>query len=94
MGAMFDNVLDIARQDMDDGDLMRVIIRHEALDHAIVVPLRPANKMDASAIMEKVANVLQSEENLALDESFRGTYLNADDEKCITYSFLNVLVSK
>ncbi len=74
LGGMFDDILARARQDMGDDDLLRVIIRHEALDHAIVVPLQPAQQLNAAMILEKVEAVLQSAENLALDESFRGTY--------------------
>ncbi len=59
MGQMFDNILARARQDMGDDDLLRVIIRHEELDQAIVVPLQPAQKLDAATITEKVEHVLQ-----------------------------------
>ncbi len=45
---MFDDILNRARQGLDQDDLIRVIIRHEALDHAIVVPLQPAQQLNAA----------------------------------------------
>ena len=49
------------------------MIRHDALNHAVVVPMEAAGEMNVEKIMSKVENVLQSEETLAVDDSFQGT---------------------
>ena len=71
---LFDEVLERAREGVADNDLLRVVIRHEALNHAVVIPLQAADEMNADKIMAQVENVLQSEETLAIDESFQGKY--------------------
>ena len=60
------------RQDLNDNDLMRVIIRDRDLHHPILIPLQAADQLNAEKNMQKVQNVLQSEENLTLDFSFEG----------------------
>jgi len=77
---LFEDLLARGRQGVADNDLLRVVIRHEALNHAVVVPIQAAGGMNVDKIMSKVENVLQSVENLAVDESFQGlllfTFLN------------------
>jgi len=69
---LFQDLLDRGREGVADNDLLRVIIRHDALNHAVVIPLQAAGEMNVDKIMSKVENVLQSEETLAVDESFQG----------------------
>ena len=71
---MFDDVLNQGREGLTHSDLMRVVIRSDSLNHPVVVPLQPATTMDSNTVMEKMENVLQSEENLSIDESFQGNY--------------------
>ncbi|KAL4239646.1 hypothetical protein ACF0H5_000453 [Mactra antiquata] len=69
---LFEDLLVHARQDTNDNDLLRVVIRHHALNHPIVVPLQAAGGVSATTILSKTENVLQSEERLAVDDSFQG----------------------
>lgn len=69
---LFKNLLTRAREGINDNDLMRVVIKHDALNHAIVVPLMMAGEMNVEKILDKLENVLQSEENLTVDDSFQG----------------------
>ena len=67
---MFEDVLEQAREGLDDQDLGRVIIHHEGLNNNAVVPLQNLGELNAEVTMEKIQNVLQSEEKLPVDESF------------------------
>ena len=69
---LFEQLLVRARDGINDNDLLRVVIRHDALNHAIVVPLQAAGDMNVEKILSKIENVLQSEESLAVDDSFQG----------------------
>jgi len=69
---MFEEVLQRARMGLEDNDLVRVIIRHDALNHAVVIPLREVGDADVETILKKIENVLQSDETLSIDDSFRG----------------------
>lgn len=61
-----------AREGINANDLLRVVIRHHVLNHAIVVPLQKVEEMNVEKILDKLENVLQSEKNLAVDYSFQG----------------------
>ena len=67
---MFEDVMERAREGLDDQDLGRVIIHHDGLNNNVVVPLQNLGELNADVIMEKIENVLQSEENLPVDDSF------------------------
>ena len=67
---MFDDVLDQARCDLAGNDLGRVVIQHDALNNPIVVPLRPWDDLNANTVMETIEKVLNSHENLSIDDSF------------------------
>ena len=67
---MFDDVLDQARGDLAGNDLGRVVIQHDTLNNPIVVPLRPWDDLNANTVMETIEKVLNSHENLSIDDSF------------------------
>ena len=71
---MLDDVIERGQEGLNDNDLMRIIIRDDILNQPIVVPLQPADEMRADKVMEKVENVVQSEENFAVDNTFQGVY--------------------
>ena len=71
---LFENLLARAREGVADNDLLRVVLRHEALNRAIVIPLQEAADMNVEKIMTKVENVLQSEETLSMDNTFQGLF--------------------
>lgn len=71
---LFEDLLNRAREGINDDDLLRVVIRHDALNHAVVVPLIVARAMNVEKILVKLDIVLQSEESLEIDDSLQGIY--------------------
>ena len=67
---MFDDVLDQARGDLAGNNLGRVVIQHDALSNPIVVLLRPLDDLNANTVMETIEKILNSHENLSIDDSF------------------------
>ena len=67
---MIEDVLTRARGDLSDEDLGRIIINHDGLDNPIVVPLKRWGKLNAAEVMAKAQNVLNSHQQLRLDQSF------------------------
>ena len=43
---LFEDLLARAREAVNDNDLLRVVIRHDALSHAVVVPLQAAGNLN------------------------------------------------
>ena len=66
---MFEHVLQEARGDLAGNDLGRVVIRHDGLQDPIVVPLQPWDQLDFNKVMDTIEKVLNSHQNLAVDES-------------------------
>lgn len=71
---LFEELLAGAREGINDNDLLRVVIRHNGLNHAVVIPLISSEELTVQRILDKLENVLQSEESLSVDESFQGKY--------------------
>ncbi len=67
---MFDDVLDQARGDLAGNDLGRVVIHHGGLQDPIVVPLQPLDNLEADTVMGTIEKVLNSKQNLSVDDSF------------------------
>ena len=67
---MFDQVLKEARGDLAGNDLGRVIIQHEELHDPIVIPLQTWDQLNADVVMGTIEKVLNSNQNLSVDESF------------------------
>ena len=63
---MFEHVLQEARA---GNDLGRVVIQHDGLHDPIVVPLQPWDQLDSYKVMDTIEKVLNSHQNLAVDES-------------------------
>ncbi|VDI05619.1 Hypothetical predicted protein [Mytilus galloprovincialis] len=70
---VFDDVLDQVRVGSQDNSLARLIIEHNGLTDPIVVPLQELHTMDASTVMDEISKVLQSNEELPVDDSFSVT---------------------
>ena len=68
---MFQDVLRNAKANLAGNDLGRVVIHHDGLNNPIVVPLVPLDLLDANRIMDRIEEVLNSNETLELDDSFR-----------------------
>lgn len=63
---MFDDVL--TRVKGGDQDLGRVVLKHPELNHPVVVPLDKWSHINSDTVMDAIERVLNSEENLPLDE--------------------------
>ncbi|KAK3104527.1 hypothetical protein FSP39_004180, partial [Pinctada imbricata] len=78
---MFEDVLSEARG--HDADLGRVVIQHPNLMNPIVVPLQPWDTLNSDAVMDAIANVLNSNEELDVDEDMTvTTTLTSNDQGC------------
>ncbi len=75
---MFDDILDQARGDLAGNDLGRVVIHHEGLQDPIIVPLQPWDNLDADAVMGTIEKVLNSKQDLPVNESFEITIGSID----------------
>ena len=70
---MFLDILDEARGDLLGNDLGRVVIHHDGLQDPIVVPLQPWDGLNVDVVMGQIEKVLNSHQELALNESFEIT---------------------
>jgi hypothetical protein len=70
---MFENLLTQIKSEHHDRDKVRVFINNSNLkyDIPIVIPLRPLDELDVESIMRVVINVLNSNQNVALDDNLR-----------------------
>jgi hypothetical protein len=50
-----------SREGINDNDLIRIIVRHDALNQAVVVPLQKAREMTVEKILDKIESVLVTE---------------------------------
>ena len=64
---MFEDILSKARG--HNADLGRVVVQHPNLSNPIVVPLQPWENLDADAVMDEIMNVINSNEELDVDEN-------------------------
>lgn len=69
--AMLQDVLDRVKGGEDH--LGRVIFKHASLDTDIVVPLQPWHQLNAQTVWQAIEKVLNSQEELAIDDSFTMT---------------------
>ena len=67
---MFQNLLNDLRNDLQNGDLVRFYMNHPMLYAPIIIPAQPIEEISIEDIMTEIEKVLQSEEELHLDEHF------------------------
>ena len=67
---MFQNLLNDLRNDLQNGDLVRFYMNHPMLYAPIIIPAQPTEEISIEDIMPEIEKVLQSEEELHLDEHF------------------------
>ena len=67
---IFEDILDEARGDLAGNDLGRVVIHHDGLQNPIVVPLEPWDRLNVDVVMGQIEKVLNSHQELAMNESF------------------------
>ena len=70
---MFEDILDEARGDLVGKNLGRVVINHDALQDPNVVPLQPWDRLNVDVVMGQIEKVLNSHQELAMNESFEVT---------------------
>ena len=70
---MFEDILEEARGDLAGSDLGRVVIHHDGLQDPIVVPLQPWDRLNVDVVMGNIEKVLNSRQELAVNESFEIT---------------------
>ena len=70
---MFEDILDQARGDLAGNDLGRVVIHHDGLQDPIVVPLQPWDRLNVDVVMGNIEKVLNSRQELAVNDSFEIT---------------------
>ena len=68
---MFKDVLNDTCSNLSSTDLVRVAIHHESLGNALVVAARKISDMSPTVILDRIQNLMNSQKNLAVDESFR-----------------------
>jgi hypothetical protein len=69
--AVFQELLDTALGDFIVTDMARIYITHPVLRNAIIIPPRLLGTLNPDVILESIANVLQSAEDLPIDVGFR-----------------------
>ena len=70
MYSMFNKLVTDLRNDLHNGDLVRVYLNHPILHTPITLSARPVEELTVEDIMTEVEKVLQSEDELKLDEQF------------------------
>ena len=65
----FEDAINQARVDFAGRDLGRILIHHDGLHDPIVVPLQPWDELNADKVIGIIEKVLNSNQNLAADES-------------------------
>ena len=66
---MFEHVLQEGRGNLAGNDLGRVVIQYDGLHDPIVIPLQPWDQLNADVVMGTIEKVLNSNQNLTVDES-------------------------
>ena len=67
---MFEDVLNQAGGDIAGNNLRRVVIHHDGLQGPIIVPLQTWDQLDVNKVMEIIEKVLNSHQELLINESF------------------------
>lgn len=76
---MFDDVLSQARG--QNADLGRVVLSHPNLNNPVIVPLQPWESLNADKVMSEISKVLNSNENIPVDEHLLVTIGSIDIPK-------------
>ena len=67
---MFEDILQEARRDLAGNNLGRLVIHQEGLHDPIMVPLRPWDGLNMDVVMEHIEKVLNSHQELSVNDSF------------------------
>lgn len=68
LGEVFDSMVDEMIKGMQDNDLVRFVLQSRSLEYPISLPFMPRHELNAERIMGEVQRVLQSNENVNLED--------------------------
>ena len=71
LGEIFDSIIDDMTTGMADNDLVRFVMQSKSLDYPISLPFMPRHELNADRIMGEVQRVLQSNENVKLEDGIQ-----------------------
>ena len=71
LGEIFDSIIDDMTTGMADNDLVRFVILTKSLDQPISLRFMPRHELNADRIMGEVLRVLQSNENVSLEDGIK-----------------------
>ena len=71
LGEIFDSLVNEMTIRMADNDLVRFVLQSKSLDYPISLPFMPRNKLNAERMMGEVQRVLQSSENVNLQDGMQ-----------------------
>jgi len=71
LGEIFDSMVDEMTKGMRDNDLVRLVLQSRSLDYPISLPFMPRHELNADRIMGEVQRVLQSNENVNLEDGMQ-----------------------
>ncbi len=66
---IFDKLLNDVTSGMDEGDLIRFVLRSEQLDKPISLPFMPISRLTPERVFSQIERVVQSHQDFRLDES-------------------------
>ena len=78
LGEIFDSIVDDMTIGMADNDLVRFVLQRKALDFPISLPFMPRHKLNAERIIGEVQRVLQSNENVNLQDGMQFHLVHVD----------------
>ena len=70
---IFEDILEEARGDLAGSDLRLQVINHDGLQDPIVVPLQLRDRLNVYVVMGQIEKVLNSHQELVMNESFEIT---------------------
>ena len=71
LGGIFDSMVNDMTTGMADNDLVRFVLQSKSLDYPISLPFMPRHELNAERIMGEVQRVLQSNENVNLQDGMQ-----------------------
>ena len=71
LGEIFDSMVNDINTGMADNDLVRFVLQSKSLDYPISLPFMPRHELNAERIMGEVKRVLQSNENVNLQDGMQ-----------------------
>jgi len=71
IGEIFDSMVDEMTTGMADNDLVRFVLQSKSLEYPISLPFMPRHELNAERIMGEVHRVLQSNENVNLQDGMQ-----------------------